>query len=87
MDIIDRHDTKKNSLKSHRTNNVRELTLPELATVLERYTDRIKAGFYCPRNSPPNIFSFCSQTSIVIVNVILGLVSMRKQKDQFLIKE
>ena len=86
-DIIIWHDAINNSLTSHRTNNYRELALPELATVLEHFQDRLKAIVYCPRNGAPNIFGFLKQTSIVTLHVITDLVSKRKQKDQNLIKE
>ena len=86
-DIIIWHDAINNSLTSHRTNNYRELALPELATVLEHYQDRLKAIVYCPRNGAPNIFGFLKQTSIVTLHVITDLVSKRKQKDKNLIKE
>ena len=86
-DIIIWHGAINNSLTSHRTNNYRELALPELATVLEHYQDRLKAIVYCPRNGAPNIFGFLKQTSIVTIHVITDLVSKRKQKDQNLIKE
>ena len=85
--IIIWHDAINNSLTSHRTNNYRELALPELATVLEHYQDRLKAIVYCPRNGAPNIFGFLKQTSIVTLHVVTDLVSKRKQKDQNLIKE
>ena len=86
-DIIKWHDAINNSLTSHRTNNYRKLALPELATVLEHYQDRLKAIVYCPRNGAPIIFGFLKQTSIVTLHVITDLVSKRKQKVQNLFKE
>ena len=86
-DIIIWHDAINNSLTSHRTNNYRELALPELATVLEHHQDRLKAIVYCPRNGAPNISGFLKQKSIVTFHVITDLLSKRKQKDQNLIKE
>ena len=86
-DIINLHNAVNNPLTSHRTHNYREFALPELATVLERYQDRLKAIVLCPRNSAPNIFGFFKQTSIVNLHVITDLVSTRKQKDQNLNKE
>ena len=86
-DIITWHYAINNSLILHRMNNYHELALPELATVLEHYQDRLKAIVYCPRNGAPKIFGFLKQTSIVTLPMITDLVSKRKQKDQNLIKE
>ena len=81
------YDAINTSLTSHRTNNYRKLALPEIATVLEHYQDRLKAIVYCPRNGAPNIFGFLKQTSKVILHMITDLVSKRKQKDPNFIKE
>ena len=86
-DIIIWHDDINNPITSHRTNNYREIALPELVTVLERYQDRLKAIVFCPHNGSPNTFGFLKQTSIVTLHVILDLVSKRKQKDLNLVKE
>ena len=61
--------------------------MPEIATVLEHYQDRLKAIVYCPRNGAPNIFRFLKQTCKVTLRMITDFVSKRKQKDPNLIKE
>ena len=77
----------KKALASHRTNYYHELALPDLATLLKRFQERLKAIVYCPRNNAPNVFDFRKRTGIVTLLVISVFVSKSKQKDKNLIKE
>ncbi len=73
-----------NSTTSHTNNNNQPLSINEVQQVLLKYSKRISADVYCPRETAPDVTPALLTSKIPIILILKHLISKRKQKDKLI---
>ena len=81
------HDAVNNSLSRHPSNFNTRLTPKQLQRILIHYKHCISAIVYCKRSGTPDVFQKLCETGILTLNVKKSILSKRKSKNLFIIKD
>ena len=81
------HDAVNNSLSRHASNFNTRLTPKQLQRILIHYKHCISAIVYCKRSGNPDVFQKLCETGILTLNVKKSILSKRKSKNLFIIKD
>ena len=82
--VIIWHDVINNSTTSHPNNNYQPLSINEVQHVFLKYSKRISAVVYCPRENAPDVTPALLTSKIPTILILKHLISKRKQKDNLL---
>ena len=81
------HDAVNNSLSRHASNFNTGLTPKQLQRSLIHYEHCISTIVYCKRSGTPDVFQKLCETGILTLNVKKSILSKRKSKNLFIIKD
>ncbi len=80
--VIIWHDVINNSTTPHPNNINQPLSINEVQQILLKYSQRIFAVVYCPRENAPDVTTTLLTSKIPTILILKHLISKRKQKDK-----